>query len=83
MIDELRLRNLEAPLCYERSRKRILREPSALKEAHSARLMPSCEDLLVVEVWEKPCECRSPGGLDENTAQIKKNDLGARLHANA
>lgn len=45
--------------------------------------MPSCEDLLVVEAREKPCQCRSPGGLDENTAQIKKNDLGARLHANA
>jgi len=45
--------------------------------------MLSCEDLLLVEVREKPCKCRSPGGLDENTAQIKKDDLATRLHANA
>jgi len=36
--------------------------------------MPSCEDLLIVEVWEKPCQCRSPGGLDENTAIVVRGD---------
>ena len=81
VIDELGLRYLEAPLLHECLRKRFFLELSALKELHSPGLMPSCEDLFVREVWEKPRQRCAPGGLDEDATQVKQNDLASRLHA--
>ena len=77
MLEEGRLRHVEAPLCDECARKRLLRYPAALKLASRLRLLPARENLFLAEMWQEGRERRSSGRLDNNTPQIQQNYLAS------
>jgi hypothetical protein len=45
--------------------------------------VPPREDLFLAKVWQESRECRSAGGLNDDTTEIKQDDLARSLHANA